>query len=86
MLVENQPPPPAVLGKLLVFFSSPTFAYFSSLSLWHRSKLCYSHLFSAHSTLWFVKNFGKTLQYSKGETPVAAQPTDLVSLGLEFKY
>lgn len=46
----------------------------------------YSYLLQAHITLWLVENVGTTIQYSKGNTPVADKPIDLISLGLEFKY
>ena len=46
----------------------------------------YSYLFQGHITLWLVENVGATIQYSKGNTPVADKPIDLVSLGLEFKF
>jgi hypothetical protein len=46
----------------------------------------YSDLFTTHVTLWVIQNVGMTFQYSKGETPVATQPIDLITLGLEFKY
>jgi hypothetical protein len=46
----------------------------------------YSHLFKAYTTLWLIENAGLTLEYSKGDTPVANKPIDLITLGLEFKY
>lgn len=46
----------------------------------------YSDLFNTYATWWLSENAGMTLEYSKGNTPVAAQKIDLVILGLEFKY
>jgi hypothetical protein len=46
----------------------------------------YAYLFNTHMTLWLIENVGVTVQYSKGETPIAIQPIDLITLGLEFKY
>jgi hypothetical protein len=46
----------------------------------------YSHLFKAHTTLWLIENAGITLAYSKGNTPVAVKPIDLITLGLELKF
>lgn len=46
----------------------------------------YSGLVKAHITSWLTENCGLTLEYSKGDTPVADKPIDLVTLGLEVKY
>lgn len=46
----------------------------------------FSHLFKTHATLWLSENTGLTLEYSEGDTPVAAKQIDLLTLGLEFKY
>ncbi len=46
----------------------------------------YSDLFSTYATWWLSENAGMTLEYKRGDTPVAAQKIDLVILGLEFKY
>ena len=45
----------------------------------------YSDLFSAHASVWLSKNAGITLEYTKGDTPVANQKIDLITLGLELK-
>lgn len=46
----------------------------------------YSKLFKAHITLWLIENVGATIEYSKGDTPVADKPINLITFGLEFKY
>jgi hypothetical protein len=46
----------------------------------------YSDLLKAHVTSWLTENCGITLEYSKGDTPVADKPIDLLTLGLEVKY
>ncbi len=46
----------------------------------------YSNLLNAHTTLWLIENVGISFEYSKGNTPVASKPIDLLSLGLELKY
>lgn len=45
----------------------------------------YSYLFEAHATFWLSENIGLKIEYSKGDTPVADNPIDLIFLGLEFK-
>jgi len=46
----------------------------------------YSDLFSTHATFWINKYAGLTFEYREGETPVADQQVDMISLGLELKY
>ena len=46
----------------------------------------YSELFKPHATWWLSESAGLTLEYSKGDTPVADKSIDLLTLGLEFKY
>jgi hypothetical protein len=46
----------------------------------------FADLIKAHATWWLSENAGLTLEYSKGDTPVAMKQIDLVTLGLEFKY
>jgi hypothetical protein len=46
----------------------------------------YSDLLKANVTWWVVKNTGLTLDYSKGETPVADKDIDLIRVGLELKF
>jgi hypothetical protein len=46
----------------------------------------FSDLFVAHGTWWVSANTAITLEYSKGDTPVADKAIDLITLGLEFKY
>jgi hypothetical protein len=46
----------------------------------------YSDVFRTHATWWLSENAGMTLEYSKGETPVAIKKIDLMTLGLELKY
>ncbi|HEX7516043.1 MAG TPA: hypothetical protein VF345_02020 [Chthoniobacterales bacterium] len=46
----------------------------------------FSDLFKAHGTWWISEGTGITLEYSKGDTPVADKAIDLITLGLEFKY
>lgn len=46
----------------------------------------YSDLFSANLTWWMSDYTGLTLEYQKGETPVADELIDLITLGLEFRY
>ena len=46
----------------------------------------FSDLFKAHATWWLTENAGITLEYSKGDTPVADKKIDLLTLGLEVKY
>lgn len=45
----------------------------------------FSDLFKANATLWLSPNAGLTLEYQKGETPVADKDIDLITLGLELK-
>lgn len=45
----------------------------------------YSDFFKANATLWLSPNAGLTLEYQKGETPVADKDIDLITLGLELK-
>jgi hypothetical protein len=46
----------------------------------------FSHLFKTHATWWLSESAGLTLEYSEGDTPVAAKRIKLLTLGLEFKY
>jgi len=46
----------------------------------------FSDLLKPHVTWWVSPNTALTLEYQRGETPVADQDIDLISLGLEFKY
>lgn len=46
----------------------------------------YSDLFSTNLTWWMSKYTGLTLEYQKGETPIADEDVDLITLGLEFRY
>jgi hypothetical protein len=46
----------------------------------------YSGLFKTHVTWWLTENIGPSLEYSKGETPVADEPIDLLALTLQLKY
>lgn len=46
----------------------------------------FADLLKTHATWWLSENAGLTLEYSKGDTPVAMKQIDLVTLGLEFKY
>lgn len=46
----------------------------------------YADLFKAKTTWWLSPNAGLTLEYSDGETPVAAKQVDLLSISLELKY
>lgn len=46
----------------------------------------YSDLFSANLTWWMSDYTGLTLEYQKGDTPVANELIDLITLGLEFRY
>lgn len=46
----------------------------------------FSDLFKAHATWWLTENAGITLEYSKGDTPVADKKIDLLALALEVKY
>jgi len=46
----------------------------------------YSYLFKTHCTLWLLENVGATIEYSKGDTPIADKPINLVSFGIEFKF
>jgi hypothetical protein len=46
----------------------------------------YSGLFKTHVTWWVSENIGPSLEYTKGETPVADKPIDLLALTLELKY
>lgn len=46
----------------------------------------FSDLFKTHATWWLTENAGVTLEYSRGDTPVADQKIDLLTLGLEVKY
>lgn len=46
----------------------------------------YSGLFKTHVTWWLTKNIGPSLEYSKGDTPVADEPIDLLALTLQLKY
>jgi len=45
----------------------------------------YSYLFKAHTTLWLIENVGVTLEYSKGDTPVADKPIDLITFGTRIQ-
>lgn len=45
----------------------------------------YSDLFKANATMWLSPNAGLTLEYQKGETPVADKDIDIITLGLELK-
>jgi hypothetical protein len=46
----------------------------------------YSSLFKTHVTWWITENIGPSVEYTKGETPVADKPIDLLALTLELKY
>lgn len=46
----------------------------------------FASLFRTYATLWFNPNAGLTFEYSRGETPIATQKIDLLTLGFEFKY
>ena len=46
----------------------------------------YSSLLKTHATFWITQNIGPSLEYSKGNTPVADEPIDLLALKLEVKY
>jgi hypothetical protein len=46
----------------------------------------FSDLLKTHATLWLTENTGLTLEYSKGDTPVADKTIDLLALSLEVKY
>lgn len=46
----------------------------------------YLSLTQAYLTWWLSANTGLTFLYRKGDTPVADQEIDLMTLGLEFKY
>ncbi|WP_367871829.1 hypothetical protein [Luteolibacter sp. Populi] len=46
----------------------------------------YSDLFSTNLTWWMSDYTGLTLEYQKGETPVADKEIDLITLGLEYRY
>jgi len=46
----------------------------------------YSDLFKAHITWWLSEHAGISLNYSRGETPVADKEIDLLALNLELKF
>jgi hypothetical protein len=46
----------------------------------------YSYLLSLSGKLWFNKNVGFSLDYQRGETPVAQKNLDLLTAGLEVKF
>ena len=46
----------------------------------------FSDLFKGHITWWATVNTGITLEYAKGDTPVADKAIDLITLGLELRY
>ncbi len=46
----------------------------------------YSDLLHVYATWWPGEHLGMTVDYSKGETPVAATEIDLVKVGVELRY
>lgn len=70
------------LGKTQAVDLGVSYSFFDAVS----GSGGFSKLFKAYTTLWIIENIGATFEYSKGDTPVADQPVDLVKLGLEFKY
>ena len=46
----------------------------------------YSDLLHVYATWWPGEHLGMTVDYSKGETPVAARDIDLVKVGVELRY
>lgn len=46
----------------------------------------YSKMFKANATWWLSDYAGLTLEYSNGETPVASEDVDMLTLGLDLRY
>jgi hypothetical protein len=46
----------------------------------------YSDLFKASTTYWINRYAGLTLEYQKGDTPVADKAIDLLTFGLQLRY
>lgn len=46
----------------------------------------YADLLRANATLWLNKFAGLTLEYQRGQTPVADQDIDLITLGMQLRY